>query len=103
MHEESPISVANLFKWTTIMTLFVVCGCLFINIRSQQLQKRELIQELRREQADLKVSIQKTEFEIERNSETRVLLARLQTSESPLTPVGVDQTEDLAPEMTALR
>ena len=103
MSDNSTISVANLAKWSTVMMLFVVCGCLFINIRSQHVAKGKEIQSLKQKQVTLSIAIQNVEADIKRNLAPRVLEARLQAYNSTLSPVSVDQTENLIPEMTASR
>ena len=103
MSENSTISIANLAKWSTVMTLFVVCGCLFINIRSQHVAKGKEIQGLKQKQAILSIAIQDVEADIKRNLAPRVLEARLQAYNSTLEAVSVEQTETLIPGMTALR
>ncbi len=101
--DESPISVANLFKWLTIMMLFVVCGCLFINIRSQQVAKGKEIQRLKREQVSLKIAMQNVEANIKLALAPGALEERLGIMESSLGPVSVEQTEELTPQMTVAR
>lgn len=103
MTPDSSISIASLCKGSTIMMLFVVCSCLFINVRSQQMTKRQQIQDLKHEQASLRVAIQKVEADIKRNLAPRVLESRLQAYNSTLERVNVEQTEELVPEMTASR
>ena len=99
----SPISVGNLFKWFTIMMLFVVCGCLFINVRSQQVTKKRLIEDLITDQADTKSKIQKAESEIKASMAPGVLEELLNILDSPLGPVAIEETEDLSPRMTVSR
>lgn len=103
MNPDTSISIAALCKGSTIMMLFVVCSCLFINVRSQQVTKRQQIQDLKHEQASLRVTIQKVEADIKRNLAPRVLESRLQAHNSTLARVNVEQTEELVPEMTASR
>ncbi|MFT4638495.1 MAG: hypothetical protein ACI8T1_001816 [Verrucomicrobiales bacterium] len=103
MSDNSTITVANLAKWSTVMMLFVVCGCLFINIRSQHVSKAREIQVLKDNLVSLSIAIQNVDADIKRNLAPRVLEARLQAYNSTLRAVGVEHTEELIPEMTALR
>ena len=100
---QTPVNLAHLLKWSTVMALFVVCGCLFINIRSQHVAKRNKIQELKDEQASVSVAIQNVEADIKRNLAPRVLEARLQAHNSTLRPVSIEQTEELVSGITASR
>ena len=101
MSYESPVSSANLVKVATILMLGVVCGCLFINVRAQQVTKRAKIQKLKEKHVLIRIALQNVDVDIKRNLAPGVLEARLQAYHSDLKPVGVEQTEELVPEMTA--
>ncbi|MCH1505943.1 MAG: hypothetical protein L7V86_20340 [Verrucomicrobiales bacterium] len=103
MSHDSPIGVSLVVKGATVLMLGVVCGCLYINIRAGQVAKRQQIQELKEEQVIVRIAIQNVEADIKRNLAPRVLEARLAAYNSDLRPVSVEQTEALAPEMTASR
>ncbi|NCF84319.1 MAG: hypothetical protein GWQ08_02145 [Verrucomicrobiaceae bacterium] len=103
MSNDSPIGVSLVVKGATVLMLCVVCGCLYINIRSGHVAKRQQIQELKEEQVSVYIAVQNVEVDIKRNLAPRVLEARLQAYHSDLSPVSVEQTEALAPEMTASR
>ncbi len=85
------------------MLLFVVCGCLFISMRSQHDVKYAEIDRLRKEQATVRLAIQKIDTNIKRHLAPGILEDRLRTYQSTLQPVGVEQTETLVPDMTAAR
>ena len=103
MSYESPVSIANLAKWATVLMLFVVCGCLLINVRAQHTGKRNKINELKQAQVSVLIAVQNVEADIKRNLAPRVLEARLQAYHSDLAPVSVERTEALIPDMTASR
>ncbi len=102
MSNDSPIGVSLIVKGATVLMLCVVCGCLYINIRAGHVAKRQQIQGLKEEQVIMDINVQNVEADIKRNLAPRVLEARLQAYNSDLRPVSVEQTEALAPEMTAL-
>ena len=103
MSNNSPIGVSLVVKGATVLMLGVVCGCLYINTRAGHVAKRRQIQELKEQQVEVRIAVQNVEADIKRNLAPRVLEARLQAYNSDLRPVSVEQTESLAPEMTALR
>ncbi len=100
-YSDSPVSVANLIKWSMIMVAFVIVGCIFINVRSQQVAKEREVRDLLEKNRELALNIQSVESEIKRNRAPKVLINRLQGLDSLLSKVNVNQTEELLRPMTA--
>ena len=101
--QSSTISVGNLCKWFTIMTLFVVCGCLFIHVRSQQVTKKREIAQLIKKQNQNETTIQRVQSEIKTALAPGILEEMLHILDSPLEPIAVEETEELSPSMTVSR
>ncbi len=101
MHDRPSLSVVALFKWATILMLFVVCGCLFINTRMQQETQRKRIEGFRTAYSDLLTTKQELEADIKKNRAQGILEARLAAQNSTLARVPVEDTETLIPAMTA--
>lgn len=103
MSNDSPIGVSLIVKVATFLMLGVVCGCLYVNIRSSHGAKREMIQKLKEDQVSMRIALHNVEADIKRHLAPGVLETRLQAYNSDLRPVSVEQTEALVPEMTASR
>lgn len=101
MYDDSPVNVGHLFKWLTILTLFVVCGCLFVNIRTQQAAKLAKIDDLRTDYHNLSLIEINLRAQIDLNEAPGVLEKRLTTVHSQLDQVPAEKTETFAPTMTA--
>ena len=98
---DSPISVANLLQWFTILMLFVVCCCIFVNVRTQQVSKERSIQQLMRQHRDLGEELESVQAQLKQKRSPGFLAARLRDVGSPMTQADVAETEELTPLMTA--
>ncbi len=96
----SPVSIANLLQWLTILMLFVVCGCIFVNVRTQQVSKETQIQDLMRKHRDLGVELESVNAQLKQKRSPGYLASRLRDTGSKMAQVDVAETEELAPPMT---
>lgn len=98
---KSPVSFGNLLQWLTIFMLFVVCGCIFVNIRTQQVAKEQNIQKLMREHRDLGIERESVRSLLTQRRSLADLGRRLHDAGSPLAQVAVEDTEQLERPRTA--
>jgi len=98
---DSPVSIANLLQWLTILMLFVLCGCIFVNVRTQQVTKEQQIQDLRRQHRYIGVELDVVRAQLKQKRSPGFLAARLRESGSQMAQADVSETEELTPVMTA--
>lgn len=101
MSEQSPLSILNLLKWGTILLLFVVIGCVFINVRAQQVAKERELVNLADERRELELALNRELSHFKSQLTPLGLEPRLKAFRSELVKVGVDRTESLNRLLTA--